>query len=230
MPLSIGDVNPPCATLIFLSSFFLKPLRRADAAPATQAASDPEVKRDGVHLMYGHHARSAVLDLHSSLAQCQPPEACADGAHRYASKSAWDHRLNDTEFALDLAATCDFDAQATLARYEAGLPLGVLIIAPPRGADLPAYASMEVIATHPDSRGVASALMEQAVNLAHIWECDGRIKLFSMTESAHPAYLALGFKAAGDGEYTLEPAVSEHWSLDKDTWRRRAKPAAGVLE
>jgi GNAT superfamily N-acetyltransferase len=174
--------------------------------------------------MSGRQARNAVRGLKYSVSNSQPPDLSEGSSSRYKSQAEWDKRLVDTEFTLDLADACDLDSGETLAHYEGGRALGVLVMQPPvleEDETEEPCASLDLIATHPNSSGVASKLIEEAVNVSHDWGCSGRISLFSMTDGADKAYAALGFVSPNnDGNYTLDPAKSQQWHLYDDGWRR----------
>jgi GNAT superfamily N-acetyltransferase len=207
-----------------LESFASSSTTSARGVDASSPPSSPiEDHEDGLYLMSGRQARNAVRGLKYSLSNNQPPLLSEVSSGRYKSKAEWDQRLVDTEFALDLVDTCDLDSASTLAYYDGGRPVGIVVMQEPpfEEDEIEApCASLDLIATHPNSSGVGSKLIEQAVNLSHEWGCGGRISLFSMTDGADKAYRALGFTSPNNDEYMLDPASSEQWHPADDGWRR----------
>lgn len=90
--------------------------------------------------------------------------------------------------------------------------------------------SVEIVATHPGSTGVGSALFEEAATASHRQGYQGRLQLTPITERSKEAYKALGFVEDGP-KWTLNPASPENqdrWCCQDGRWKLKRYLTKGL--
>jgi hypothetical protein len=110
--------------------------------------------------------------------------------------------------------------------FEDKTPIGLLAISREKKQH---RAYIELVVTHPDSRGIGINLIEQSVQLSKKWGFNGNIALRANNKSAKEFFLGLGFIPNSTNlNSTIDPSKdiilnpesrSDIWCQHKDEWR-----------
>jgi hypothetical protein len=126
----------------------------------------------------------------------------------------WATRLEQTNDIIAEIDETDCEGSTVYACQANGQTIGMVLL------DDLAIPCISRIATHPESKGVGSALIEQAVNTSQQWDKQGCLEADASNVDSLQAFLALGFIHTGGGALTLDPASSDKWSRNEsDQWQ-----------
>jgi predicted GNAT family acetyltransferase len=106
-----------------------------------------------------------------------------------------------------------------------GQPVGLMSVSVPPDGNV----KIQGIVSHPNSKGVGGALIQQAVEISMNQGRNGVIELEFLPQSgARAAYEALGFVSRGGLTMTLDPSTSSKWAFDGSQWKLRKPPPSIV--
>lgn len=126
------------------------------------------------------------------------------------AEERWATRLRQTDEIIAEIEETECEADKVFVCKSGTQTIGMLLL---DNMDPPV---VTVMATHPESKAVGRALMEQAVNASQQWGKQGRLQADAGNPNSKQIALAAGFTLDAYNGLTLDPATSNMWLRNED--------------